>query len=255
MKPVLWFIALCGKSIGIGTKSGVVASLHIANVFLHTCSCSCRRNWLHMCWFSTATDKQTKMKQEKSIGGAPTVTNHLQFLLIPKRTGKCLVCAAPVSVINAPFHRSFALSWNFLALQCHFLLHCRRFCESAAGGLLSSRCPPSPSARPLVSSSSSIRSRRGRVVCVGPSGGGVPPTHSLSHMHTAGRAAPGGWRVLLSSSLNGGFVPPASVGRWGEGRGDKQRPVIMFSNRRLFDRGRRRCFYSGETNPSSKRAT
>lgn len=35
----------------------------------------------------------------------------------------------------------------------------------------------------------------------------------------------GGWRVLLSTRLNGSFVPRP---QWGEGQGSDQHPVIMF---------------------------
>ena len=37
--------------------------------------------------------------------------------------------------------------------------------------------------------------------------------------------------MLLSTRLNGRFVPAATVGRWGEGPGGQQHPVIMFLNR------------------------
>jgi len=75
-------------------------------------------------------------------------------------------------------------------------------------------------------------------VCVG---GGVGIWRKVTHTHTHRglRENTGGWRVLLSTGLNGCFVLVATAGRWGEGWGGKQHPVIMFLNWRHYRQKRR----------------
>lgn len=141
-------------------------------------------------------------------------------------------------MINA----SSPIVFNFLSLQCHFLLHSCCFCTPEAGGPLSChRCPPKI---PPPSSFS------GRSQTEGREAGLSARLGEGSHTHTLGGF---GLKGAIIQRAQWALCAAGPGARWAEGRVGQQHPVIMFFNRRNYKHGRgRRCFYSGKPNPNSK---